>query len=497
MRRLALPTCVLVMLVLIGLAPAASPPPRSRSAHWSFHPPRRPPVPALPSPFQSFQPVDAFLLARLRDKGLEFAPPADRATLLRRLTHDLTGLPPTPEEMDAFLADARPDAYERVVNRLLASPHHGERWAQHWLDVVRFAETNGYELDGERPHAWRYRDWVVDSFNRDLPYNQFLLAQLAGDLLAAAQPGRSDLLIAAGFNRCGPIHQVSGNIDPLEVRQELHNEMMAGLGASFLGLTLTCARCHDHKFDPISMEEYYRLEAFFSAAKPKDVDLASMAERAAHARDAALLQARILPLRKQVGQIEEPYRKKIRQEKHDKLEPGLREALAIESSRRSPEQRKRAAEAEILLKVTWDEVVAALSDADRKRRSDLRRQIHDLEADSPPPAAQAWSLAEANEPLASPVLKRGNIHRPGPKVTPGFPGFLGQSSAPTPNNRLGLANWLLHKDHPLTARVIVNRLWQHHFGRGLVTSPNDFGLRGERPSHPDLLDWLAVELRES
>src|SRR5205823_9331425 len=197
-----------------------------------------------------------------------------RATLLRRVTFDLTGLPPTPEEVDRFLLDNSPDAYRNVVERLLASPHYGERWAQHWLDVVRFAESNGYEADGDRPHAWRYRDYVARSFNADKPYDQFLTEQLAGDELAAGKDARTtaELWVASGLHRCGPIHLITGNVDPAVVRQEMLTEYVQGIGAAVLGLTMNCARCHDHKFDPVSQADYYRLEAFFAGAKYKDVE---------------------------------------------------------------------------------------------------------------------------------------------------------------------------------------------------------------------------------
>ncbi len=262
-------------------------------AHWSFRPPRRVQLPEVQDATWVRNPIDAFILARLEKLGLRPAAAADRAQLLRRVTFDLIGLPPTPQELDAFLKDDRPDAYERVVDRLLASPHYGERWAQHWLDVVRYAESNGYEADAERPHAWRYRDYVVRSLNEDKPYDRFLTEQLAGDLLAgeAVRTGvqgedqpEATLLIAAGMNRCGPIHQVGGNVDPTITRQELLTEMTTTVGSAFLGLTMGCARCHDHKFDPISQADYYRLQAFFSPAQPKEIDLATAAEREAYER---------------------------------------------------------------------------------------------------------------------------------------------------------------------------------------------------------------------
>ncbi|MBY0227909.1 MAG: DUF1549 domain-containing protein, partial [Gemmataceae bacterium] len=251
---------LLLLAAVSGLG--AAPPAR----HWAFLPPHRPRVPAADG---ARNPLDAFHRERLAKAGLVPAPDAERAVLLRRLSFSLTGLPPAPD--DPFLADARPDAWERLADRLLASPAFGERWATHWLDVARFSETNGYEADAERPQAWRYRDWVAEALNADLPYPDFIAAQVAGDLLAK---GDRKLLVTAGFNRAGPIHQVSGNIDPLEIRHELLDEMTAGIGSAFLGITLGCARCHDHKFDPVSQEDYFRMEAFFSRAKPAEIALA-------------------------------------------------------------------------------------------------------------------------------------------------------------------------------------------------------------------------------
>ena len=494
MRHLAL------LAVLLGAVPvrAAAPPPGPSAApgHWAFRPPVRRPPPRPSDPAWAGNPIDAFVLARLEAAGLRPARAAHRATLIRRLTFDLTGLPPRPDEVAAFVSDTRPDARARLVDRLLASPHLGERWAQHWLDVARYAETNGYEGDAERPQAWRYRDWVVRAFNRDLPYDTFVTAQLAGDLLAPGRRDAADWLIPAGFNRCGPIHQVTGNVDPLEIRHELLNEMTGGLGAAFLGLTVGCARCHDHKFDPITQKDYFRLEAFFSQAQPKEVELAGAGERMAYTKQLARWQARLLPLRNKLAALDAPYHKRIRADKLARLEPPFREALALEPSKRTPAQQKRAGQAQVLLKVSWDEVVAALSDEDRATRAALRRQMHDLEGQAPRPPARAWALDEGKGALASHVLRRGNPHRKGKRVAPGFPEALGKL-APQPNNRVGLARWLARPDHPLTARVIVNRLWQHHFGQGLVRTPNDFGLRGERPTHPELLDWLATELVRS
>jgi uncharacterized protein DUF1553/uncharacterized protein DUF1549 len=501
------PRLPLLLLTLLGPAAAAAEP-AEKPTPWAFRKPVRVDPPRVSDPNWVRNPIDAFVLARLDQAGLKPSPPASKAALLRRVTYDLTGLPPTPKELDDFLADDKPDAYERVVDRLLASPHFGERWAQHWLDVARYAETNGYESDGERPAAWRYRDWVVKAFNDDMPYDRFVTEQLAGDLLAGevARKGvtgtdkpEAEWLVAAGFNRCGPVHQTSGNVDAAMLRQELLTEMTNGVGAAFLGLTVGCARCHDHKFDPIPTADYYRLQAFFSAAQPKEIDLSTPAERDESKRRNEELNAKIAPLQKAAADIEAPVRDRLREAKRAKLEAPYRDALAVEAAKRTPDQKKLAEQAEVLIKVTWDEIVDALPPADRERRAELRRQANALEATRPEPPAQAWTIAEDGSPLFANILKRGSLSQKGDRVEPGFPRCLSSPAADdnaSPPNRLDLAKWLTHPDHPLTARVIVNRLWEHHFGRGIVATPDDFGAHGEPPTHPELLDWLAVELVE-
>lgn len=477
-------------------AEAAAPPsnPGDRS-HWAFRKPSRPRIPRVQEKQWVRNPVDSFILDRLEKAGLRPSKEAARAVLLRRVTFDLIGLPPTPAELANFLHDSRPDAYERVVDRLLASPHYGERWAQHWLDVAHYAESNGYELDAERPHAWHYRDYVIWSLNEDKPYDQFLTEQLAGDQLARGKEPRQcvDLLVATGFNRCGPIHLVSGNVDQAETRQELLTEMTGSVGSVFLGLTIGCARCHDHKFDPITQAEYYQLQAFFAAAKPREVDVAAEKERAAYERQVKELQARMAPLRKKVADLEAPYKTLLTEVKKAFLEPEYAQALEVPAAKRTPEQKKLAGHAGILIKVSWDEVVAALTPEERARRAAWRAQIHALEDQLPPPPSEAWAVGDDEKIPSTYILKRGDFKRKGKEVHPAFPDVLTDAPAKNSLDRLALARWLTTPDHPLTARVLVNRLWQHHFGRGLVTTPNDFGLRGQPPSHPELLDWLAVE----
>jgi len=464
--------------------------------HWAFKPRVRPRVPDA-GVAAVRNPIDNFIVARLAREGIAPAPEADRLTLLRRVTLDLTGLPPTPAEVDDFLKDDSPRAYEKVVDRLLASPHFGERWAQHWLDVVRFAESNGYELDAERPQAWRYRDYVIRSFNEDKPYDRFLIEQIAGDELAAGKSAASvsELWIATGMHRCGPVHMVGGNLDSDVLRQEKLTEMVNGAGSAFLGLTVGCARCHDHKFDPISAGDYYRLQAFFGSVQYADVDFASAAERDARKTEADALDKRMAPLKKQITELDAPYRARISKAKHAALEPKYRDALAVAADKRDANQKKLAADAAILTKVTWDEIIGALTPADRERRAQLREQLHDLENRVPPPSAAAWAI-RAEKPAETHVLKRGDPHRKLSAVEPAVPRIAANGTMRA-KSRLDLARWMASADNPFTARVIVNRLWHYHFGRGIVGTPNDFGTRGERPTHPELLDWLASGLVEN
>jgi len=492
---------ILGAIVLVSASPGTAQKPYSDPVltpkdreHWSFRKPVKAAIPELAPP--AANPIDAFIRARLTKVGVKPAPAADKLTLIRRVTLDLTGLPPTPKEVEAFLADTAADAYEKVVDRLLASPHFGERWAQHWLDVVRFAESNGYEIDAERPHAWRYRDYIIQSFNSDKPYDRFITEQIAGDELAAGKDPKdaAELWIATGLHRCGQVHVVSGNLDNDVIRQEKLTEMVNGVGSAFLGLTVGCARCHDHKFDPISAGDYYRLQAFFGAVQYSDVEFATKAERDARKMEADALNARIAPLKKQIAEIDTPYRDRITKAKRAKLDSKYREALAVPADKRTPAQKKLAAETGALLKVTWDEIIAALNPDDRAKRAALRDQLHDLESRLPPPTAAAWAI-QSEKAAETFVLKRGDPHRKLIAVTPAFPRVIATGDEP-PKSRLELARWIASPDNPLTARVIVNRLWLHHFGRGIVATPNDFGTRGEKPTHPELLDWLACELIE-
>jgi len=415
---------------------------------WAFRAPIDSPVPAVDDASWCANAIDRFLLVRLEGAGLAPSPAADPPALIRRVTFDLTGLPPSPEDVAAFVAEFASSpgpAWTRLVDRLLASPAYAEQWARHWLDVVRYAETEGFEYDRPLPDMWRYRDWVIDALDRDEPFDRFLVAQLAGDELAADSSGASEtdrrqLLVAAGFLRLGPVRRNAGNQDVASSRNEVLTERADIVGSAFLGLTLGCARCHDHKFDPISQRDYYAVQAFFAASHEHDVPLVSDDEHAAWKSTSAAVDAAIAALEKQLA------------------------SASGEQSERLRDELDRA----------------------RHRRP-------------PPLPAIATVCDDFSRATAIHLLERGEWEKKGERVEPRSPAFLGELAgiastaedrdAATP--RLALARWIASARHPLTARVIVNRVWQHHFGRGIVETPNDFGHNGARPSHPELLDWLA------
>lgn len=476
--------------------------------YWAFRTPLAPPVPVVNQAQLVANPIDAFLLADLERQNLSFSLPADRRTLLRRVTFDLTGLPPTVDETDSFLADRSPDAYEKVVQRLLASPRYGERWAQHWLDVVRFAETNGFELDQDREQSWRYRDYVIRSINDDKPYDRFIREQLAGDELA---PDDFEMRVATGFLRAGPQHIVAGNLDLATNRQEWLTEVMFGVGNGIMGMTIGCARCHDHKFDPILQSDFYRLQAFFAASDNVDYQRTTTQDQEAFKAAQSAHQEKLKPIKEQIAAIEKPYVDRLKAGKREKLEqnePVFAAALAKPAEQRSELEKQQAKDAQRMLNVSWDEILAVLNPADKARRAELRQQMHRINLFSPEPLPKALAVTDSLTPVPSMhLLKAGDPHRPADEVRPGFmtallPAGANWDAEVTPvvngefkstGRKLALANWLTRPDHPLTARVMVNRLWHYHFGRGIVPTPNDFGRNGQPPTHPALLDWLAVD----
>ena len=470
--------------------------------YWAFVKPVRPEIPTIQNPKSKIQnPIDAFVLAALSQKTLTPSPPADKATLLRRVTFDLTGLPPTPEEIKAFLADKSTSAYEKVVDRLLASPRYGERWAQHWLDVVRFGETNGFELDADRPQAWRYRDYVVNAFNADKPYDRFLQEQIAGDELA---PTDFEAQVATGFLRAGPQHVVAGNLDKAELRQEYLTETMLGLGSGIMGLTVGCARCHDHKFDPILQSDFYKLQAFFAATDNTDFVNATKAEEAAYKAALQPHEIKLKAIKEQLREIEKPYRERLSAEKRSKLEPKYIEALDTPKDKRTPEQKEIAKYAEAKLEVKYEELLMVLPESVKTPRAALRRQMHNLDWEAPTPLPKALAVADRLDPIPPMyVFRGGEVHSPTREVKPNFPKVMLLSRdreeaeiaavGKSTGRRTALARWLTLPENPLTARVLVNRLWLHHFGRGLVATPNDFGRNGAGVTNQPLLDWLATE----
>ena len=471
------------------------------SAHrqyWAFVPPVKSEVPKITG---YKNPIDAFIVAELNKKELTLSPPADKATLLRRVTFDLTGLPPTPEEIKTFLTDKSPDAYEQIVDKLLASPRYGERWAQHWLDVVRFGETNGFELDADRPQAWRYRDYVVNAFNNDKPYDQFIQEQIAGDEIA---PDNFEAHVATGFLRAGPQHIVSGNLDKAELRQEYLTETMLGLGSGIMGLTVGCARCHDHKFDPILQSDFYKLQAFFAASDNVDYDNSSEDNKETYKLSRQPFEEKLKAIKSQLSDLEKPFIEQLKAEKKSKLEPKYLEALETPKDHRTPEQKEIAKYAEAKLEVKYEELLLALPEAVKNSRAALRRKRHDLDWEAPTPLPKALAVIDKLDPVpAAYIFKGGEVHSPIREVKPQFPKVLLPvnsrdeaeffATGKSTGRRTALAKWLTSPENPLTARVMVNRLWQHHFGRGLVTTLNDFGRNGSGVTNQALLDWLAVE----
>ncbi|QDV17490.1 Planctomycete cytochrome C [Gimesia panareensis] len=432
---------------------------------WSFQPPAQVQPPQVQHQDLVRNPIDAFILSKLESQGLTFAPTADKRTLIRRLSIDLTGLPPTPQEIDDFLNDDDPKAYEQLVERLLASPRYGERWARHWLDVVGYADSEGAQNEDKlRPHMYRYRDYVIRSLNQDKPYSRFLLEQIAGDEIVDYRSGNItpdvyDCLVATGFLRTAPDRTFANITNFVPDRLEVISDEIQILGSAVLGLTIKCARCHSHKFDPIPQSDYYRLTAVFKAAYDEHDWLKSQGPRTL------------------------PYVSQQELKKHQEHE----KQLSIQQGQ---------------LKQRLDQLKPTVPDYQVKS-AELKKQIDALKTQHRP-APRIRALWSRESPSPSYIYKRGNYLTPGRPVQPGVPAVLTspdetldfdqkEKNGDPVGRRLVFARWLTQADHPLTARVMVNRIWLHHFGRGIVNTPGNFGRAGERPTHPELLDWLARE----
>jgi len=442
-------------------------------------------------------PIDGFVSSRLQKEEMRMAPEAPRRTLLRRISFDLIGLPPTPAEMRAFEADPDPNAYEKAVDRLLADPRYGERWGRHWLDLVRYAESDGFAIDGERPTAWRYRDYVIRAFNSDKPYNRFVQEQIAGDEYRgkdASPPG--DRMVALGFLRFAPWEADANS--KKQLRQDLLNDITGTVGSVFLGMTTGCAQCHDHKYDPIPTKDYYRLQAFFAGTATADLPVAfdeierprEMRQRMRRHEDAA--EAAQTALDQQREELKKRY---IALMKVGPEDEGLKKFLGRLNTRNLffLEQ-----DLPLVKEPEWREPLRsyfATRDS-MQREQELARRYQ----------AMAYAVRDVAPPAAPEVpdtyiLAGGDLAARGEKVDPGFLSCVTGSQAPAEipfaggsnGRRLALAEWIASAQNPFTARVMVNRLWQRHWGEGLVRTPSDFGKNGEAPSHPELLDWLAAE----
>jgi hypothetical protein len=509
LQEIRLMRCTCLLAVLAGLlvlnhgafAGAAAPKP-STDTPALFQPPRRPPLPSVADKKWVINPIDAFILARLEAEGLAPSPPADKLRLLRRVTFDLTGLPPTIAEQEAFLADTSADAYRKVVERLLASPRYGERWAQHWLDLVRYAETDGFKADDLRPSAHLYRDYVIRTLNADLPYDRFVQQQLAGDEL---EPDNPDALVATGFLRLWPDEYNAANLE--QRRQEILDDVTSVTGQVFLGLTFGCARCHDHKYDPILQTDYFRLQAFFAPMRPRDdLPAATPAQHREYQLRLEGWQAASRDIRAEMDKLLADKRRQQRQYALGKFRPEIQQAVQMPDDKRTPYQRQIAFIAEKQLVTDERAAVSRLAPGSKKRYQELERQLSALPMPRPQPLPMAMGVTDVGlEVPATHRLAGGDWRKPREELQPGFPHFL-DASVPdvrpiaerkTTGRRSALARWLTGKDNPLTARVLVNRLWQHHFGVGIVGTPSDFGVMGDTATHPELLDWLAVELVES
>jgi hypothetical protein len=452
--------------------------------HWAFVTPKSPPLPAIRNPKSPIRnPIDRFVLARLEAEGLALSPEADRYTLARRAALDLTGLPPALEAVDRFVNDPRPDAYERFVDELLEAPAYGERWAQVWLDLARYADSNGFANDALRT-IWPYRDWVIRALNRNLPFDQFTLEQLAGDLLPNPT---QDQLIATGFHR-NTLTNDEGGTDDEEFRVAAVVDRVNTTMQVWMGLTLNCCQCHNHKYDPFSQEEYYRLFAIFNQTEDSDkadnsplltLSAAATAEKKRKLEaEAAAVQKRLDTSTPELQQAQAAWERTV---KPQTLPANVRALLAVEWSKRTPVQQAELAK--------YYRSIAPELKADREKAAALKKQIAAIPVLTTPIMKE---LPEGRRRKTH-ILVRGNFLVKDREVSPGTPAVLPPLPPGQPANRLALARWLVDRANPLTARVAVNRYWEQLFGRGLVETPEDWGIRGQMPSHPELLDWLAVE----
>ena len=509
--------------------------PDSARQYWAFKLPEKQPLPDI----SSFDhPIDRFLEQKRAEVEVIAAQKADRATLLRRAYLDLTGLPPSVEETQEFLADSGPDAWEQLIEKLLDSPQYGERWGRHWLDVARYADSDGYEQDVDRPNAWRYRDYVVNAFNNDKPYDQFIIEQLAGDEL---DDTTHETRIATGFLRAGPRVNFREKDNP-ERRWEYLDDVLETVGRGVLGMTIQCARCHDHKFDPILQKDYYSLTSAIFGYVETDWPMLPDEQALEYLEKTQELDSRVAAVREQIREIEQPYLTELKVERiRNEFPQDILDAVLTPEQERTDGQQLLAAQV-LTIGVARNRVDAAMSELDKTRREVLRKRIQDMEAERPEepamieivtdgdyrytpdragdnvlgcpecrikmdePGSFLHQGSERYEVPPANFLLRGDPFSLGPEMEPAFltvatygnpPTEVPRANGRTSGRRLALANWIASEDNPLTARVWVNRVWYHHFGRGVVASLDNFGMVGDRPTHPELLDWLAIEFMDN
>ncbi len=473
---------------------------------WSFKPITDPAPPPVRDTRWVQNPIDAFVLSRIEAAGLKPAAEADRRTLARRLYFDLTGLPPAPEEVEAFVSDPSPDAYKNLVDKLLDSPRYGEHWARLWLDTVRYSDSNGYDWDEFRPEAWRFRDYVIRSLNADKPFDRFIREQLAGDEMVPGDPqntAEQDCLIATGYLRIGPFDNSAKKFgEDLRARTQVMSDLVETTGAAFLGLTLSCARCHNHKFDPVSQADYYRLRAFFEGIEPAEhIILDLPAPREEIRRHNEKLIAEIAEKQKFLEGIAAPYIERLRANRLERLPKEDRELLEHPPEKPDLAIRRKIFSLNKKMNPTMDQARRIFSEADTKLYDQTDAAYESLLEQGRNCTTGLLAHDAGDRPPATSVLFQGDFNQPREPVVPGYlslldpnPASIGKPARPSSSGRRSaLAEWMVSEKNPLTSRVLVNRIWRAHFGEGLQATPNEFGHAGARPSQPDLLDWLARE----
>ncbi len=497
MRRVGL--CVFVGCAALFSAETFS---QRQREFWSFQQVKPQTPPAVKNPAWAHNAIDRFIIAKLEAKNISPGPAADKVTLLRRATFDLVGLPPTPAEVDAFLADRAPNAFAKVVDRLLASPAYGERWGRHWLDLARYAESEGFKSDEARPNAWRYRDYVIDSLNRDKPYDRFVQEQIAGDEM---WPESAEAHVATGFGRHYPDESNARNLQ--QRRQEILDDITVTTGGVFLGLTYGCARCHNPKFDPILQADYYRLQAFFANTAADDhIIMLTREQLAAHRQRKALWEEKTSDVRAKMTALLEPVKQHTVQDYFEKYPPEIQAMILKPATERSPYETQMWAKAKPYLGMSDDDAAKQLKGEPKKTYDALKGELAKFSDLDPGELPEGIGLADLGRVApATHVLSVGVYDAPKEEVQPGFLTLLDPTAAKivapagleSTGRRTALARWLTDPANPLPARVMVNRVWHYHFGRGIAGTPSDFGLMGERPTHPELLDWLTQEFVRS